>query len=171
MFPSRLSGFLVLVLAAPSLVACLPSGGHVGAVATGHFSARHKFPTLIVAWCGDAGPQQIDLVSEDLRRHLVATREFEGARMEIDLSAPGEDWRITDDEGEQVYRLVPESSEKEYFVGIGSEAAAPGEETEHDIGTLVFTTEALAGEEGVYADAGEARNAEFVPQEDFPPEC
>ncbi|MFD6952006.1 hypothetical protein A6A08_13860 [Nocardiopsis sp. TSRI0078] len=168
---SRLLGSLALALLVPLLAACLPTGGHVGAVATGHFTARHQFPVLVVAWCGDAAPRRIDLVGGGQRIHLTATREFDGHRMEVDLAAPGDDWRITDDHGDQVYRLVPLSEREEYVVGVGSGEAGPGEETEYDIGTVVFTTGALAGDEGVYTRAQGASEAEFAPREDFPPEC
>ncbi|WP_150244929.1 hypothetical protein [Nocardiopsis quinghaiensis] len=171
MCASRLSGPPVLALLVFLLAACQPAGGHVGAVATGHFSAAHKFPVLLVAWCGETGPRQVDLVGGQLRRHLVATREFDGNRLEVDLSAPGDDWRITDGAGEPVYRLVPESEREEYLVGIGSEPGEPGEGTEHDIGTVVFTTGAMADDEGVYARAEGVSEAEFAAREDFPPEC
>ncbi|NYH53778.1 antitoxin (DNA-binding transcriptional repressor) of toxin-antitoxin stability system [Nocardiopsis arvandica] len=167
----RFLGLLALALLVSLLAACQPTGGHVGVVATGHFSARHEFPVLIVAWCGDTGPRQIDLVDGRSRRHLVATREFDGNRLEVDLAAPGEDWRITDGEGEPVYRLVPESERREYRVGVGSVAGGPGEATEHDIGTVVFTTGALADDAGVYVRAEDAPEAEFSPREAFPPEC
>ncbi|WP_159943100.1 MULTISPECIES: hypothetical protein [unclassified Nocardiopsis] len=171
MLASRLPGLLALALAAPLLVSCQPAGGVVGAVATGHFSAQHKLPVLILSWCGDAGPQQIDLIGGAADRHLVATRAFDGHRLEVDLSAPGEDWRITDDEGRQVFRLGPESAEEEYLVGVGSRAADPGRDTEHDLGTVVFTTGALATDEGVYSRAEGSREGEYVPVEEFPPEC
>nr|WP_241480229.1 hypothetical protein [Nocardiopsis halotolerans] len=159
------------MLLLPLLTACLPTGGHVGAVATGHFSAGHQFPVLVVAWCGDAEPQQIDLVGGEHEIHLVATRGFDGDRVEVDLAAPGDGWRITDGRGDQVYRLVPESDQEEYTVGVGSLKAEPGEGTEHDIGTVVFSTEALAAEQGVYSRAAGSSEAEYVPREEFPPEC
>lgn len=171
MLSCRIPGFLTPVLLVSLLTACQLTGGHVGAVATGHFTALHQFPVLLVAWCGEAAPQQIDLVGERQRRHLVATREFDGNQLEVDLAAPGDDWRITDGDGGPVYRMGPESPEEEYLVGIGSEAAEPGGSTEHDIGTVTFTTEVLGSEEGVYADTGGPSGAGFLPVEDFPPDC
>lgn len=166
----RFPGLLAAASLVPLISACLPAGGHVGAVATGHFTAEHRFPVLIVAWC-EAPPQQIDLLSEDSGIHLIATREFEGDSMEVDLSAPGDSWRIIDGDGRQVYRLVPGASTQEYLVGVGSEAADPGRETVHDIGTVVFTTEALATDQGVYASEEGPAEAEFVSEEEFPPGC
>ncbi|PDP84873.1 hypothetical protein CQJ94_25910 [Glycomyces fuscus] len=171
MSASRLSRLLAPALLVPLIAACQPTGGHVGAVATGHFSAAHEFPVLVVAWCGDAAPRQIDLSGGERRFHLTATGGFDGNRTEVDLAAPGDAWRITDDDGRQVYRLVPESEREEYVVGIGTREAPPGEETEHDIGTVAFTTGVLAEEQGVYAAAGGSAEAEFVPEEEFPPEC
>ena len=171
MLASRLPRLLGPALLIPLLAACQLSGGHVGAVATGHFSAAHEFPVLVVAWCGDASPRQIDLTGGGQQIHLIATRDFDGNRTEVDLAAPGDAWRITDGDGRQVYRLVPESEREEYTVGIGSREAPPGEETEHDIGTVAFTTGVLAEEQGVYATAGGSAEAEFVPEEEFPPEC
>jgi len=158
------------VVLAPLLVGCQPAG-HVGAVATGHFTALHQFPVVIVRWCGDAAPRQIDLVGDSQRRHLVATREFEGGELEVDLSAPGEDWEILDEDGRAVYRMGPDSSEDEYAVGVGSAEAEPGDSAEHDIGTLTFSTEALAAEQGVFTASDGASSAGVVPQEEFPPEC
>ena len=166
----RFRVLLAPVLLAPLLVACQPSGGHVGAVATGHFTALHQFPVVIITWCGDAAPRQIDLVGETQRRHLVATREFEGGEIEVDLAAPGEDWEIFDGDGSPVYRMGPDSSEDEYAVGVGSAPAEPGDPAEHDIGTLGFTTGALAAEQGVYT-GGDTSEAGVVPEEEFPPAC
>ena len=159
------------VVLAPLLVGCQPPGGHVGAVATGHFTALHQFPVVIVTWCGDAAPRQIDLLGETQRRHLVATRAFEGGEIEVDLAAPGDDWEILDEDGRAVYRMGPDSSEDEYAVGVGSAAAEPGDSAEHDIGTLSFTTGALAAEQGVLYAGDGTSEAGVVPQEEFPPEC
>ncbi|MFW6641722.1 hypothetical protein ACOALZ_16970 [Nocardiopsis algeriensis] len=167
--PSR--RLAAIALAGPLLIACQPTGGHVAAVATGHFTAGHSFPVLLISWCGEEPPRQIDLVGEHQRRHLIATREFEGGSIEVDLSAPGEDWDILDGDGRAVYRLGPDSPQEEYLLGVGTAAAEPGEETEHDIGTLVFSTGALTSEQGVYASVSGTGKAEFTDAEEFPPSC
>jgi hypothetical protein len=171
MATSRFRVLFAPVLLAPLLVGCYASGGHVGAVATGHFTAQHRFPVVIVTWCGDDPPRQIDLAGESRSLHLVATREFGGSELEVDLAAPGEDWEILDEDGRAVYRMGPESPDEEYTLGVGSAEAEPGEPAEHDIGTLTFTTGALAAEQGVYTEADGASAAAAVPQEEFPPEC
>ncbi|MDT0327690.1 hypothetical protein [Nocardiopsis lambiniae] len=171
MVASRLRGLTALALLSPFIVACQPPGGHVAAVATGHFTAGHRFPVVMISWCGEEPPRQIDLLGEEQRRHLVATRAFEGDSIEVDLSAPGEDWRIVDDDGRAVYRMGPDSPQEEYLLGVGTVEAEPGEETEHDIAVLRFTTEALASEQGVYASVSREGEAEYTDPGAFPPAC
>ena len=171
MVVSRLRGLTALALLSPFLVSCQPTGGHVAAVATGHFTAGHKFPVVMVTWCGEEPPRQIDLLGENQRRHLVATREFGGHSLEVDLSSPGEDWEILGDDGGPVYRMGPESEEEEYLLGVGTAEAEPGEATEHDIAVLRFTTGALAFDEGLYASVSGEGEAEYADPEEFPPPC
>ncbi|WP_306366018.1 hypothetical protein [Nocardiopsis sp. CC223A] len=171
MVVSRLRGLIALALLSPFLVSCQPTGGHVAAVATGHFTAGHKFPVVMVTWCGQDPPRQIDLLGDTQRRHLVATREFEGRSLEVDLSDPGEDWSIVDDDGGPIYRMGPESPEEEYLLGVGTAEAEPGEATEHDIAVLRFTTEALAAEQGLYASVSGEGEAEYADPAEFPPAC
>ncbi|PWV47252.1 hypothetical protein [Nocardiopsis sp. L17-MgMaSL7] len=152
------------------LSSCAPDGGAVGAVATGHFSARHQFPVVLVSWCGESPPARIELASEDHGWRLNATREFEGDRLEVDLGAPGEDWTITDLDGDPAYRVVPDSPETEYTLGVTS-AAALEEEAEHDIATLGFDTELLAADDGVYLGTHTSGEGALVGTDEFPPEC
>lgn len=142
----------------------------MGAVATGHFSARHQFPVIMVSWCGDSPPAQIDLVAEEHGWRLNATRGFPDNEIEVDLSAPGEDWDITDTDGAPAYRVVPASADTGYTLGVTS-AAALESDTEHDIATLDFDTELLAADDGVYAGTDAGGDGTLVGANDFPPEC
>lgn len=152
------------------LTACTAEGGAVGAVATGHFSARHQFPVIMVSWCGDSPPAQVDLTSEDHGWRLNAAREFPGNELEVDLAAPGEDWTITDTDGAAVYRVVPASADTEYTLGVTS-AAALDSDSAHDIATLSFDTELLAEDDGVYLSTDTSGEGTLVAAADFPPEC
>ncbi len=152
------------------LTSCAAEGGSVGAVATGHFSARHQFPVIMVSWCGDSPPARIDLISEEHGWRLNAAREFPGHQIEVHLSAPGEDWSITDTDGAPAYRVVPDSEDTEYVLGVTS-AAALESDSEHDIATLRFATELLAEDEGVYLSTDTEGDGTLVGAVDFPPEC
>lgn len=151
------------------LTSCAPDGGHLGLVASGHFSAQQHFPTVLLSWCGDSPPTQIDLVADSHQWRLTATREFPGTELEVDLAAPGEDWEITDGEGAQMYRVVPESPETEYTLGVATEPTDSGEEPVHDVASVEFTTSLMEEEHGIYlSDDGET---EVVTPEEFPPDC
>lgn len=166
------AGLRLAAIAAPTtllLTACLPGQGHVGLDASGHFTAGQKFPTAVITWCGDSPPAQIDLAADDHRWRLTATEEFTGGEVEVDLSAPGESWKITDGDGKAAYRVVPSSPGTEYTLGVSTEAVEAGEEPSNDIAALVFTTGDLAAEDGVYAS--DSDEGGMVPAEDFPPEC
>ena len=166
------TGFHLALAAAPItllLTACLPGQGHIGLDASGHFTARHKFPTALITWCGDSPPAQIDLVGDDHQWRLTATEEFTGGTVEVDLAAPGESWDITDGDGRASYRVVPSSPGTEYTLGVSTETVEAGEEPSNDVADLVFTTGDLAAQDGVYASGSE--EGEMVQAEDFPPEC
>ncbi|GHC82225.1 hypothetical protein GCM10007079_22970 [Nocardiopsis terrae] len=152
------------------LTSCMSDGGAAGAVATGHFSARHQFPVVMISWCGDSPPARIDLDSQEHGWQLHATRDFPGDEVEVDLSAPGEDWEITDSEGAPAYRVVPESAATEYTLGVTS-ADALEDEAEHDIATLSFNTELLAADDGVYVGTEDPGDGTLVSADEFPPEC
>jgi hypothetical protein len=165
--------FRRLVLLPPAcllLTSCAADGGAVGAVATGHFSARHQFPLIMISWCGDSPPAQIDLTAEDHGWRLSTTRDFPGHELEVDLAAPGEDWTITDSDGAAAYRVVPASADTEYALGVTSAAALDGD-TEHDIATLSFDTELLAADDGVYVGTDEGGGGVMMAADDFPPDC
>ncbi|MEU3020316.1 hypothetical protein ABZ635_23305 [Nocardiopsis sp. NPDC007018] len=150
--------------------ACAPDGGAVGAVATGHFSARHQFPVVQVAWCGDSPPARIDLTSEEHGWRLTANRAFEGDRLEVDLSAPGEDWTITDTGGEPAYRVVPDSPETAYTLEVTSAAGAE-DGADGDIAALEFHTESLASDDGLILGTHQGGEGTLVGAQEFPPEC
>ncbi|MBE3001544.1 hypothetical protein IDM40_23035 [Nocardiopsis sp. HNM0947] len=168
----RRTALRLAAVAAPAtllLTGCLSGQGHVGLHASGHFTAGQKFPTAQITWCGDAPPAQIDLVSDDHSWRLTATEEFTGGEVEVDLSAPGEAWEITDGDGRAAYRVVPASPETEYTLGVSTETVEAGDEPSHDVADLAFTTGALAAEDGVYASDGD--EGRMVSAEEFPPEC
>ncbi|WP_026119086.1 hypothetical protein [Nocardiopsis ganjiahuensis] len=152
------------------LTSCAAEGGAVGAVATGHFSARHQFPVVMVSWCGDSPPARIDLTSEEHGWRLNAVREFPGNELEVDLSAPGEDWSITDTDGAPAYRVVPAAEDIEYTLGVTSVAALESD-SEHDIASLRFDTELMAEDDGVYMGTDAGGDGTLVGADDFPPEC
>ncbi|GAA1102660.1 hypothetical protein [Nocardiopsis metallicus] len=165
--------FRRLVLLPPAcllLTSCMAQGGAVGAVATGHFSARHQFPVVMISWCGDSPPARIDLTAEDHGWRLSTTRDFPGHELEVDLAAPGEDWNITDTDGAATYRVVPASPDTEYTLGVTS-AAALDSDTEHDIAALNFDTELLAADDGVYVGTDEGGEGTLMRAGEFPPEC
>lgn len=159
-----------LPLIALLLTSCGAEGGAVGAVATGHFSARHHFPVIMVDWCGESPPARIDLSSEDQRWRLTANREFSKSPLEVDLSAPGEDWDITDESGAPAYRVVPESADTEYTLGVTSAAGAE-EDRENDIASLRFDTDTLAAEDGVLLGTDQSDEGTVIRPDEFPPEC
>lgn len=151
------------------LTSCFHGEGHVGLVATGHFSAQQHFPTAHIVWCGETPPTQVDLVGDSHQWRLTATREFSGGELELDLANPGADWTITDGDGSSVYRIVPDTPQTEYTLWVSSEVSEAGVEPAQDMAELVFTTEALAEEHGIYANT--SGEGEMVAAEDFPPEC
>lgn len=157
-------------LAGLLLTSCAAEGGAVGAVATGHFSARHHFPVIMISWCGDSPPALIDLVSEEHHWRLTANRNFPEDVLEVDLSAPGEDWDITDGSGAPTYRVVPGSPSTEYTLGVTS-AQGVERETENDIATLRFDTETLSEEDGVYVGTDQSDEGLLMSSDQFPPEC
>lgn len=157
-------------LACLLLASCAAQGGAVGAVATGHFSARHHFPVIMISWCGDSPPARIDLVSEEHQWRLTANRDFPEGVLEVDLSAPGEDWDITDASGGATYRITPGSPTTEYTLGITS-ADGVDNETENDIASLRFDTETLAEEDGVYVGTHQSEEGTIISPDDFPPDC
>jgi hypothetical protein len=162
-----------LVLLPPAcllLSSCAADGGAVGAVATGHFSARHHFPVVLISWCGDSPPARIDLTAQDHGWRLNAAREFPGDEIEVNLAAPGEDWEITDTDGAPAYRVVPASEDTEYALGVTSEAALDSD-TEHDIARLEFATELMAEDDGVYMGTDAGEGGALVTAGDFPPDC
>ncbi|WP_460747246.1 hypothetical protein [Nocardiopsis oceani] len=165
--------FRQLVLLPPAcllLTSCMPDGGAVGAVATGHFSARHHFPVIMISWCGDSPPEQIDLTSEDHEWRLTANRDFPGHEVEVNLASPGEDWEISDGEGAAAYRIVPDSPDTEYTLGVTS-ADGVERESEHDIAALEFDTEMLSDEDGLYLSEDTNGDGTMTAADDFPPEC
>ncbi len=168
--PPAASPLVALPLTCLLLSACAPEGGAVGAIATGHFSARHHFPVIMVSWCGDSPPARIDLSSEEHEWRLTATREFSEQPLEVNLAAPGEDWTITDGSGAPAYRIAPGSPDLEYLLGVTSEAGVEGE-NENDIASLRFDTETLAGDDGVYVGTHQSDQGSLVDQAAFPPEC
>ena len=149
---------------------CMAEGGAVGAVATGHFSARHHFPVVMISWCGDSPPARIDLVSEEHHWRLTANRDFPEGVLEVDLSAPGEDWDITDGSGAATYRVVPGSPTTEYTLGVTSTQGVE-RETENDIASLRFDTETLSEEDGLYVGTDQSEEGLIMSSDDFPPEC
>lgn len=151
------------------LSSCAYGEEHVGLVATGHFSAQQRFPTAHIVWCGDAPPTQVDLVTDSHQWRLTATREFSGGELELDLADPGEDWEVTDGDGASVYRIVPDTPQTEYTLWVSSEVSEAGTEPARDMAELVFTTEVLAEEHGIYANT--SGEGELVAAEEFPPEC
>lgn len=151
------------------LSSCAHGDGHVGLVATGHFSAQQHFPTAHIVWCGDVPPTQVDLVTDSHQWRLTATRELSGGELELDLANPGEDWEVTDGDGTAVYRIVPDTPQTEYTLWVSSEVSEAGVEPTRDMAELVFTTETLAEEHGIYANT--SGEGEMVAVEDFPPEC
>ncbi|MBR8742282.1 hypothetical protein [Nocardiopsis sp. MG754419] len=163
-----------LPLATVLLTSCGAEGGAVGAVATGHFSARHHFPVLRIAWCGESPPARIDVVSDEHHWRLTAKTDFPGDEVEVDLSAPGEDWDITDGSGAAAYRVVPGSPSTEYTLGVTSVAGVENEDEageEYDIASLRFDTETLAAEDGLYMGTHRSDEGTVVRADDFPPEC
>lgn len=159
-----------LPLTALLLTSCGADGGAVGAVATGHFSARHHFPVILIDWCGESPPARIDLSSEDHRWRLTANEEFSESPVEVDLSAPGEAWDITDDSGAPAYRVVPEGADTEYTLGVTSAKGAQ-DDRENDIASLRFDTDTLAAEDGVLLGTHESDEGTVISPDDFPPEC
>lgn len=159
-----------LPLTALLLSSCGADGGAVGAVATGHFSARHHFPVIMVSWCGESPPARIDLESDEHRWRLTANREFSENPMEVDLAAPGEDWDITDDAGAPAYRIVPESADAEYTLGVTS-VRGTEDDREHDIASLRFDTDTLAAEDGVLLGTHQSDEGTLIGPDEFPPEC
>lgn len=167
--PIVLSRFALVAPVALFLSSCAPDEGYVGLVATGHFSAQQNFPTVHIAWCGDAPPAQVDLVADSHQWRLTATHEFSGGALELDLAHPGEDWEITDGDGSSVYRIVPDTPQTEYTLSVSSEASEAGTDPVPDVAELVFTTEVLAEGHGMYANT--SGEGEMLAAEEFPPEC